>query len=114
MISNFDKENNTNEEPTETRSHISVLGKAVKEGNAIEYQELKNIFLDVAVVWAQVSSVQARYPLPAATSSAPRCVAFVVRRGFVEEADDDVFQRLGFAVEAVFVKVSYRAPCLFE
>ena len=45
IISNIDKENNTNEEPTKIRSHITVLGKAVKKGNAIEYQELKNIIL---------------------------------------------------------------------
>ena len=46
MISNCDKAKNTNLVHTEIRSKISVLGKAVKEGNAIEYQELNNIFLD--------------------------------------------------------------------
>ena len=46
MIPNFDKENNTNEGPTEIRSHISVLGKAVRDVNGKEYQELENIFLE--------------------------------------------------------------------
>ena len=60
MIPNFDKENNTNEGPTEIRSHISVLGKAVKEGNAIEYQELKNIFLDQRTIQKKVKQSRKR------------------------------------------------------
>ena len=40
MIPNNEKEND-DEEPYTTSSHFTVLGKAVKEVNAIEYQELK-------------------------------------------------------------------------
>ena len=60
MIPNFDKENNTNEGPTEIRSHISVLGKAVNEGNAIEYQELTNIFLDQRTIQKKVKQSRKR------------------------------------------------------
>ena len=60
MISNFDKENNIYEEPTEIRSHTTVLGKAVNEGNAIEYQEFKNIFLDQRTIQKKVKQSRKR------------------------------------------------------
>jgi hypothetical protein len=60
IISNIDKDNNTNEEPTKIRSHISVIGKAVKEGNAIEYQELKNIFLGQGTIQKKVHQSRKR------------------------------------------------------
>ena len=60
MIPNFDKEKNTNEGHTEIRSHISVFGKAVKECNAIEYQELTNIFLDQRTIQKKVKQRRKR------------------------------------------------------
>ena len=44
MIPNNEKEND-DEEPYTISSHFTVLGTAVKEVNAIEYQDLKNIAL---------------------------------------------------------------------
>ena len=42
----FDMISHTDEETTEMSSHTTVLDKAVKEVNVIEYRELKNIVLD--------------------------------------------------------------------
>ena len=60
MIPRTNKEDN-DEEPSKTSTHISVLGKTEKDANAIEYQDLKNIFLEQRTIQKILNQNKRRY-----------------------------------------------------